>query len=206
MIDRIGPKGGSFETPEIDPASSAPSTKTQSADLVRQGIQDNVFSDETSNIANLRQIIGAARAEGKLPLSENNINRVLAESQNHYTEIASNVKQWVADNFSLPGHESEAVQSLSDADLAKIQNAATDATHSGKLITVKLNKLSQEDTSLQAEAEKAKEGNKGKNLGVILTGGSRDAEKAADLQHQAQIQLEFQPSFGNKLKPGGIEE
>src|SRR5262249_42623603 len=137
----------------------------------------NLFQQPAS-ISDLRAIISTAQQEGKLPLSENNINRLLTDSKGKYAEIAADVPKWLSDNFSLPGHHSQVIQTLTPDHINVIKNAAVTADKTGKTMTLK---LKQEEQQQQADAAK------GSNFFDKFVGRA-SSEDAVD-KAQSDIQL-----------------
>jgi hypothetical protein len=94
--------------------------KTAPANMGVGGVKDSF--EQSSPVSSLREIAVAAKQEGKLPMTENNLNRVISGNKpSQYKETFRDVKGWIDKNFYLTPAQRIEVNSLQAADVSKIQ-------------------------------------------------------------------------------------
>jgi hypothetical protein len=91
-----------------------------------------------STVAELRDLITAAKAHQKPPFSESNLNRLLARNQNSYQEITGDLKNWVNNNLYLTPRQKGEFERMPESSVKQIQVLADKATEMGKLIEVEI--------------------------------------------------------------------
>ena len=75
----------------------------------------------------LRATLAAARAQGKQPLNERNLNSIIPKDPNEYTNWikgpSGDLKAWVREKFQLTADQDKALDSLTSAQINKVKDA-----------------------------------------------------------------------------------
>lgn len=118
----------------------AQSESTKSQTIKQLGIGGVQDSFETTKTAAAREIVQTAKAEGKLPMTENNVNRFIQNNlkPNQYPEAFRDVKGWVSKNFSLSNTQKSELNSLSKVDTQRIQQATAEAARLNKQVSIRI--------------------------------------------------------------------
>jgi hypothetical protein len=100
------------------------------------GIQDS-FQGPVKTSA-IREIIRAASSEGKVPMTENNLNRFLKENlkPQQYAEAFLDLKAWVSNNFYLTPKQADELKTLTADDLERFRQMIQYAVDSNKEISI----------------------------------------------------------------------
>lgn len=91
-----------------------------------------------SSVAELRELITAAKAQQKPPFSESNLNRLLARNHKSYQEITGDLKNWVNNKLYLTPRQKGEFERMPESSVKQIQVLADKATEMGKLIEVEI--------------------------------------------------------------------
>jgi hypothetical protein len=119
-----------IQTPQqygVDTFESAPSHNSE-------------FQDRPKpySIAEMRQMITAAKAINKPPFSEANLNGLLAKNNQSYKEITADLKNWINNNLYLTARQKGEFQRMPESGVKQIQISADKATELGKRIQVEI--------------------------------------------------------------------
>jgi hypothetical protein len=152
------------------------STKSQT--IKQPGIGGTQDSFETVKTSTAREILQAAKSEGKLPMSENNVNRFIHNNlkPNQYPETFRDLKGWVSKNFLLTDNQKTELNSLSKPDTQRIQQAAAEAARMNQAISIRF-----------VNPDKQSVLPKQLVLGKIMSGGGGSNPSLSQLDNQSGL-------------------
>lgn len=131
---------GTRQLPASNTEATQPDTAKSQATPKSGATAQDSFETTPSQTSAAREIVQTAKAEGKLPMTENNVNRFIQNNlkPNQYPEAFRDVKGWVTKNFFLTNNQKSELNSLNKADTQRIQHAATEAARLNQPVSIRI--------------------------------------------------------------------